>query len=361
MFTMSHKSLWLTVIAGLCLSMPGLAYGQRFLKPTTKPPTRAHASRDSAKPLKTNNEAPRAQVGRLEMAHKDLGHASHPPNPVAWQVALDQSGFSPGLVDGLLGPKTRLALRAFQAHVGLEVTGMADDATRRALRLDARSALCRIVLSDTDVALIGPWPKSWHDKAKAKSLGYESLAALAAERGHCSLRLLAKLNPGKNFGALKPGDSLIVPNAARTETAVRAASIEVDFGRKVVWVLDGEGQVVSLFHCSIAADPGNLPAGPCRVATIAMDPAYVFDPAKWPEVKNVDRRLVIPPGPRNPVGLCWIGLSLKGFGIHGTPAPELIGKTGSHGCIRLTNWDALRLAEMVRVGTPVRFVGCPTK
>ncbi|MFH1420138.1 MAG: L,D-transpeptidase [Planctomycetota bacterium] len=269
---------------------------------------------------------------------------------------MDRSGFSPGLVDGLVGSKTRLALRTFQASTGLKVTGEPDEATRQALGLDTQSALRRIVLSDTDLTLVGPWPKSWREKAEAKFLGYESLAALAAEQGHCSLRLLARLNPGKNLDALKPGDSLIVPNATRPETAIRAASIQVDFARKVVWVLDREGHVVSLFHCSIAADPGNLPGGTCSVATIAMDPAYVFDPVKWPEVKGVDQRLVIPPGPRNPVGLCWIGLSLHGYGIHGTPAPELIGKTGSHGCIRLTNWDALQLAAMVRVGTPVRFV-----
>jgi lipoprotein-anchoring transpeptidase ErfK/SrfK len=89
---------------------------------------------------------------------------------------------------------------------------------------------------------------------------------------------------------------------------------------------------------------------------ISHNPTYMFDPAKWPEVKNVRRKLLIPPGPRNPVGLCWIGLSIPSYGIHGTPQPEMIGKTGSHGCIRLTNWDAIRLSKMVEVGAPVKFV-----
>jgi len=320
------------------------------LKPTLKQPPSVRSAADQL------NRGSASRHARLEAGLVDPAGISHQPNPVAWQAALDRSGFSPGLVDGLIGPKTRLALRAFQAHAGLEVTGAENEATRQVLGLDVQSALRRIVLSDTDLAQVGPWPKSWQEKAEAKFLGYESLAALAAEQGHCSLRLLARLNPDKNLNTLKPGDALVVPNVARPKSVTRAASIQVDFERKIVWVLDRDGHVVSLFHCSIAADPSNLPGGTCSVATIAMDPAYVFDPVKWPEVKGVDRRLVIPPGPRNPVGLCWIGLSLRGYGIHGTPAPELIGKTGSHGCIRLTNWDALRLAEMVRVGTPVRFV-----
>jgi len=116
---------------------------------------------------------------------------------------------------------------------------------------------------------------------------------------------------------------------------------------------------VGLFHCSIAADKARLPSGQASVIVISENPAYTFDPKMWPEVKDVTQKLTIPPGPRNPVGLCWIGLSLPGYGMHGTPMPEMIGKTGSHGCFRLTNWDALRLAKMVRVGTPVRFTARP--
>ena len=115
------------------------------------------------------------------------------------------------------------------------------------------------------------------------------------------------------------------------------------------------GRLVAVtFHCE------NLPRGGVfneGEQAVPLNPDYTFDPRMWPEVKNVDRKLTIPPGPRNPVGLCWIGLAVPGVGIHGSPAPEMIGKTGSHGCFRLTNWDALRLSTMVRIGTPVRFVG----
>jgi lipoprotein-anchoring transpeptidase ErfK/SrfK len=101
----------------------------------------------------------------------------------------------------------------------------------------------------------------------------------------------------------------------------------------------------------------NVPGLPSAhsVTGITENPAYRFDPSMWPEVKGGKSALIIPPGPRNPVGLCWIALSLSGYGIHGSPAPEMIGKTGSHGCFRLTNWDAVRLGRMIKPGTPVTF------
>jgi len=122
-------------------------------------------------------------------------------------------------------------------------------------------------------------------------------------------------------------------------------------------VLNRQRQLVALLHCSIAKHRDKLPSGDASVVVITENPTYTFDPKMWPEVKGVDRKLLIPAGPRNPVGRCWIGLSLPGYGIHGSPNPELIGKTGSHGCFRLSNWDALRLARMIRVGTKVHFVG----
>jgi hypothetical protein len=133
--------------------------------------------------------------------------------------------------------------------------------------------------------------------------------------------------------------------------------MEIDLSEKIVRVLDRERKLIGLFHCSIAKDREKLPSGSASVVVITENPKYTFDPKMWPEVKGVDRKLLIPPGPRNPVGRCWIGLSLPGYGIHGSPNPEMIGKTGSHGCFRLTNWDALRLAGMIRVGTRVRFCG----
>lgn len=272
------------------------------------------------------------------------------------QIALDRSGFSPGIIDGVVGRKTRMALAAFQTSKGLRATGDADAATIKALAIDATEATTRYALNAADLALIAPPPKKWQDKAKAKILGFDSIEALAAERGHCTVALLRKLNPGVRFDSLRSGDTFVIPNVSGGAEGRQVARLEVDLGLKAIRAYDEAGRQQALFHCSIAADRANLPKGRCSVSSVSKNPEYTFDPAMWPEVKDVDRKLTIPAGPRNPVGLCWIGLSLRGYGIHGTPAPEMIGKTGSHGCIRLTNWDALRLAEMVRVGTPVQFI-----
>ena len=278
------------------------------------------------------------------------------PDPVAWQAALDRAGFSPGVIDGKLSKKTAIALENFQRFSGLAVTGRPDASTRAALGIDSVPSTTTYIITSADDDLVGPWPKTWFEKADAKFLGYTSLATLVAERGHCSLSLLERLNRKTNISRLKAGDLLVIPNCDAPDKLPRAAAIEIDFTDKVVYLLDKKQTVIGLFHCSIAKDKENRPAGACHVKVVKEMPQYVFDPAKWPEVKDVNRKLLIPPGPRCPVGLCWIGLSLEGYGIHGTPEPEMIGKTGSHGCFRLTNWDAQRLGKTVRVGTPVRFV-----
>jgi lipoprotein-anchoring transpeptidase ErfK/SrfK len=154
--------------------------------------------------------------------------------------------------------------------------------------------------------------------------------------------------------SLKPGDELTVP-AVQEPKALYANRLEINMKEKIIRAFGGDA-VVALFHCSIAKDAGKRPTGTSRITGVTTNPAYSFDPKMWPEVKDVKQKLLIPPGPRNPVGLCWMALSLPGYGIHGTPNPEMIGKTGSHGCFRMTNWDALRLGKMVAAGTLVQFV-----
>ena len=275
---------------------------------------------------------------------------------LAWQTALERAGFSPGIIDGIVGPKTRAALVAYQSGIGASMTGRFDAGVREALGVDATPLTRQYTLMEADLAQVGRCPTDWIAKSKARRLGFDSLSSVAAHYGHCSERLLAKLNPRLDLDSLKPGDVVVLPNVVPVGAPPKAAGIEIDFGTRTIRAFDRSDRLVGLFHCSIAKEKANRPNGVCRVKCIAMNPKYLFKPESWPEVKGIDQRLVIPPGPRNPVGLCWIGLSLKGYGIHGTPEPELIGKTGSHGCIRLTNWHVLRLAEMVDVGTEVRFV-----
>lgn len=274
---------------------------------------------------------------------------------LAFQVALDRSGFSPGVIDGSIGSKTKIALEAFQRFAGLPPTGSPDAATLAKLRVADRAALQTYEVTAWDLSQIKPPPRRWEDKSKAALLGYASALEMLAERGHCTQALVRRLNPGVRFERFAPGARVVLPNVIEPAEVRRAAAVEIDLARKIVFALDARGNVVGLFHCSIAKDKAKRPRGHARVVTVNRNPEYLFDPAMWPEVKDVKRKLLIPAGPNNPVGLCWIGLSLRGYGMHGTPEPELIGKTGSHGCFRLANWDAVRLGKMVRVGAPVRF------
>ena len=181
------------------------------------------------------------------------------------------------------------------------------------------------------------------------------LALAVAERFHCTRALLDRLNPSANMTILKEGDTLTVP-AIEKPKPLRASRLQIHLGQKVIRAFDRGGKTIALFHCSIAKDESKRPSGTTTILSITTNPAYRFDPAMWPEVTNVNQKLLIPPGPRNPVGLCWIALSLPGYGIHGSPTPEMIGKTGSHGCFRLTNWDAQRLGGMVEPAMPVEFI-----
>jgi len=276
---------------------------------------------------------------------------------LAWQIALERAGFSPGILDGVIGRKTELATQEFQRVRDLPMTGQLDAATLAALGVDPAGALTTYTVQPTDSAQVGPVPQDWVEKSRLPRLGYESLAAALAERFHCSGGLLRRLNPGLDLRRLQVGDRVTVPAATDTMLAPSGDQLEIDLLQKTIRVLNRERQVVGLFHCSIAKHRQKLPAGDATVVVITENPDYTFDPQMWPEVKGVGRKLLIRAGPRNPVGRCWIGLSLPGYGIHGSPAPELIGKTGSHGCFRLTNWDALRLAQMIRVGARVRFTG----
>ncbi len=315
---------------------------------------------------KAAGNAARKSVPSGRSASTRTRHASTAPSggkldmpiaeALAWQAALERAGYSPGVIDGVAGARTITALVAYQKSVGLSATGKLDAATRHKLAIDAAPSARRYVLTDSDAKLVGECPEDWVAKSKAKWLGFKSLASVAANVGHCSENLLARLNPGVNLAGLKPGDEVVLPNVIATAPPVKAASVEVDFGAKLVKALDQAGRIVALFPCSIAREKRDRPGGPCSVITITRNPQYNFKPESWPEVRGIKERLLIPPGPRNPVGVCWIGLSLKGYGIHGTPEPELIGKTGSHGCIRLTNWHVLRLADMLDVGAAVRFV-----
>ncbi len=276
---------------------------------------------------------------------------------LAWQTALEAINFSPGIIDGVIGPKTRLATREFQRVRGLKQTGQLDLKTAQALHVDPNDALAQQRVEQRHLDEIGPAPSSWVARSKLTRLGHCDLAEVLAEAHHCSRGLLRRVNPGVIINTLKVGDVFMAPQFTQSRLSVRAPLIEINLREKVIRVIDSRNRLVGLFHCSIAASRAKRPTGQARITRIVPNPEYTFRPAMWPEVKEeINRALRIPPGPRNPVGRCWMALSLPGYGIHGTPNPELIGKTGSHGCFRMTNWDALHLGKMIKIGTTVRFV-----
>ncbi len=272
------------------------------------------------------------------------------------QTLLDRQNFSCGVLDGKFGPKTRTALRAWQEQRGLPPTGEPDAASMAALRTTS-NALTTHVVGPGELAALTPVPKTWLGKSKVPRLGYETVLETVAEEYHASQQALRDLNPDLPWPDPPAGTPVVVPDPRPFKTPP-AARLTISLGRKVLTVYGEDGRMQALFPCSIAADKAKRPVGEVAIVNCAADPTFTFDPAVFtedPEAREPGRRLLIPPGPNNPVGVAWISLSLSGYGIHGTPRPEDIGKTGSHGCFRLANWNAEKLLKMIRIGLPVRI------
>ena len=285
--------------------------------------------------------------------------ASAPGRPISstleLQVELHRRGFSCGSIDGIGGSQTDAALRAFQRGSGIADTGVLDAPTRGYLSLTS-PALAEYTFKVIELAALHPVPDTWLEKSQLQTLGYASALELAAERFHTHPDLIRRLNPGLNWTGVLPGMTIVVPAADRVVVSGKAAQIEITLGARELEVIDSLSRVIAHFPVSIARMVEKRPLGDMHVIVVIPNPDYTFDPDVFPESaegRELGRRLVIPPGPNNPVGLVWIGLDRPGYGIHGTPEPEKIGRTESHGCFRLANWDALTLAGLVQVGMPV--------
>lgn len=274
----------------------------------------------------------------------------------AIQIRLDRAACSPGGIDGRWGGKTASALAAWQEMNGLPATGRPDDETLRRLGGPDDTLWTTFEPAESDRASLRPYPAGWPERAALDAMGFVTLRELAAERFHLYEAALEALNPGVAWPDPAPGTVLRVPNV-RARRLPPVARIEILIGRKLLRAYGEDGRLVAQFPCSIAANAAKRPVGQTlHVRACAENPEYTFDPALFaddPNAAGLRKKLRIPPGPNNPVGLAWIGLDLPGYGIHGTPAPEKISQTESHGCIRLTNWDALRLLAAVRSGIPV--------
>jgi lipoprotein-anchoring transpeptidase ErfK/SrfK len=271
------------------------------------------------------------------------------------QLALDRLGISCGSMDGVTGGQTRAALDAFQRAVRLPATGQLDAPTRAALAI-TEPVFTKHTVTAEDLRALRTLGRTWMEKAAQERLAYESLLELLAERSHSSPNLLRRLNPGVDWSQLQPGTTVNLLRVEPPTDLGRAARIRVHLEGRVMQAFDEQGRLLAHFPCSIAARVDKRVTGELRVTVLVPDPDYTFDPAIFTEsheARTLSSKLKIAPGPNNPVGTAWIGLDRPGYGIHGTPNPEQVGKTESHGCFRLANWNAERLLRLAWVGLPV--------
>ena len=274
------------------------------------------------------------------------------------QIALAGLGFSSGSIDGVGGAQTAAALKAFQLQQGLEQTGWLDRNTRKVLIL-RRPPVTSYRVSADDLLRLAPVPETWMGKSQVLGLEHETLLERLAERFQAHPGLLRRLNSAVNWAQPTEGLELTVP-AIPPIPARRAGLIRINLAGRFLRVFDTGGELMAHFPCSIARRVEKRPVGDLQVLVTVPNPDYTWDPEVFPESpesRTVGRKLRIPPGPNNPVGVAWIGLNRSGYGIHGTPKPEDVGRTESHGCFRLANWNAELLRRMAWPGLTVRVEG----
>lgn len=276
------------------------------------------------------------------------------------QVWLDRLRFSPGEIDGRLGENARKALKAFAEAKGLASDKLPNPEIWQALAGTGEdAAIVEYKISDKDVK--GPFleklPAKMDDMKELKALSYTSAREALAEKFHMSEDLLAALNPGKKFD--KSGEVIFVANVLNKPDKLTVARLEVDKTAQTVRAFDAAGALVAFFPATVGSEEKPTPTGSLKVVSANANPHYRYNPDyKFKGVKST-KAFTIKPGPNNPVGSYWIGLSAEGYGIHGTSNPSKISKAESHGCVRLTNWDAGLLGASVKKGTPVAFVDEP--
>jgi lipoprotein-anchoring transpeptidase ErfK/SrfK len=316
------------------------------LPPATPPVTR------------TNAAVPRPSEPDFAANPPSAGYPRPVNNLFEAQVALARMAISSGSIDGALGSQTRLALRQFQRKNNLPQTGAYDHPTRALLTLDAPPLMIYPVTTN-DLDRLQPLGKTWLEKSRQSALDFETELELLGEFSHAHPTLIRQLNPQVDWAHVTVGTALQVPDVRYPDPSGKAALVIIHLNGKYLEAFDAGTNLLLHCPCSIAAHVEKRPVGLLHVIVVAPNPNYTFDPAVFPEspeAQQLGRKLILPAGPNNPVGVAWMGLDRPGYGIHGTPAPEQVGRTESHGCFRLANWDAAYLVKLVWIGLPVDVV-----
>lgn len=343
---------------------PAAGSAAPFAVPPITPPAKAAQAPAPAKPQAViDDRAYLPPAGPVHLVHnaavEAVNHARlarhvahHFSNAVLRaQILLDRAHFSPGEIDGHFDRNMAEALKGYQAAQGLPVTGRLDAATWKALtEHDPAPVLEAYTLVDSD--LVGPFvhriPARIDDQANLPCTCYTSPLEELGEKFHINPALLARFNRHK---ALHVGATIIAPMIHVNPPGSRAAKVVVTAHSKTVAVLDADGHILAQYPATIGSSHDPLPVGDWKIRGVAHHPKYHYNPVHFWDANPNDGKATVPPGPNNPVGAVWTQLSIPHYGIHGTPAPGMIGKSYSHGCIRLTNWDALEFSKMVRPGT----------
>lgn len=294
-----------------------------------------------------------------------VGDSSAGPTVLALQWMLERAGYSPGVMDGRWGSNTVNALRAFQTASGIEASDQADQATWDKLSAaggEGEGPLAQHEISAKTAE--GPFvdvPEDYMEQAELDCLCFASLAEAVAEELHTTPEVLELLNPGVDMASLSAGDTVLGPAVGGPDSergkGGEVASLLISKGDFYLRALDADGNIVYHFPTTVGADYDPSPDGELKITAIATDPTFHYQPDHFADVPDDKPEAMLPAGPNNPVGVVWIQLSKDNYGIHGTAEPSTIGHSTSHGCIRLTNWDAAFLTQRVGEGLPVKFTG----
>jgi lipoprotein-anchoring transpeptidase ErfK/SrfK len=295
-------------------------------------------------------------INNAEFGVKAEKSAAFDPVLLKAQVLLDRARFSPGEIDGRDGDNAKKAIGAFEKAQGLRPNGKLDADTWAKLTATSNEpVLTEYTITSDDVK--GPFlkklPSKMEDMKDLDHLGYTSASEALAEKFHMSEKLLKALNPKKALD--KEGQQITVASVSGETPSQKVTKIEINKPRRLLAAFDKDGAVIAVYPASIGSKEKPAPSGTFKVTSVAQNPTYKYNPEYQFKGVKATKPFTIKPGPNNPVGSTWINLSLKGYGIHGTPEPSKVSKTESHGCVRLTNWDAKQLASMVDKGATVVF------